>query len=144
MKTALEIVRGFHPSVKSVADAKRGITIHVTKKDNAAKHKNHKECALAVACKRLTKADGVIVAKSVAYVIHKNRATRFTLPEHVTREIISFDRNGGFEPGKYQMQPPDLGHRLGGYPKRPKKKGVSGRKRRKPTFTQNVRFSLGV
>jgi len=113
---ALSIVQEFFPEVTSVKDAKHAREIEVTKHDNdTSKKRNHKECAMALACKRATHADGVIISVKTAYVIEGRTATRYHLPERVSREVISFDRNGGFAPGIYKMLAPANGHHLG-YP----------------------------
>ena len=114
MADALSNVQKYFPNVESVEDAKEPITVEVTKQDNrSAKVKNHQACAMAVACKRLTKADGVIVSVMTAYVINGTKATRYTLPESVSREVVSFDREAGFDPGVYQMIPPCPTRKLG-------------------------------
>jgi hypothetical protein len=60
---------------------------------------------MAVACKRITKADGVIVAISTAYIIKGKKAYRYEVPKSVQREIVSFDRDAGFAPGEYELTP---------------------------------------
>lgn len=108
MKNALAIVQEFFPDVTSVADAKDNITVEVTKRDsNSAQVRNHKACAMAVACKRKMQADGVIVAVSTAYVINGKKAHRC--------EVISFDRNGGFAEGEYSLRSPSKCERLGNH-----------------------------
>ncbi len=103
MASTLSIVNRFYPNVTSVVDAKRNVTIEVTKKDtNSNAVKNHKECALAVACKRKG-ADAAIICIKVAYLIQGDKAVRYNLPESVSREIVSFDRNAGFREGTYHL-----------------------------------------
>jgi hypothetical protein len=114
MPTALGIVKQFFPQVEDVKDAKHPLLVEVTKNDNkSAKVRDHKACAMAVACKRAEKADGVIVSVMTAYVIKGNTATRYRLPQSVSREVVSFDREAGFEPGEYTMSPPVPTSRLG-------------------------------
>ncbi len=104
MATALEIVRRFHPDVQSVKDATKSLVIEVTKKDcQSTAVKNHKECAMAQACKRQLKADGIIVCLSTTYVIKGTHATRYKNNESISREIVSFDRKAGFSPGIYKF-----------------------------------------
>jgi hypothetical protein len=111
---ALHIVQEFFPKVTSVKDAKEPITVQVTKGDNnSAKVRDHKACAMAVACKRTEHADGVIVSVVTAYVIKGTTATRYHLPESVSREVVSFDRDAGFQPGEYTMTVPCPTRRLG-------------------------------
>lgn len=103
MPTSLEIVKKFYPDVTSVVDAKRPVKITVTKADTNNKAvKNHKECALAIACKRKG-ADAAIICVKTAYLITGTKAVRYLLPGSVSREITSFDRNAGFEPGEYHL-----------------------------------------
>lgn len=111
---ALRIVQEYFPNVKTVTDATRFITVEVTKRDsNSAQVRNHKACAMAVACKRKMQAEGVIVAVSTAYVINGTKAERYKLPESVSREVVSFDRNGGFAEGEYSLRPPSRCEQLG-------------------------------
>ena len=114
MSDALHIVQEFFPDVKLVKDAKEPITVQVTKSDNSsAKVRDHKACAMAVACKRTEHADGVIVSVMTAYVIKGTTAIRYHLPESVSREVVSFDRDAGFQPGEYTMTVPSPTRRLG-------------------------------
>ncbi len=102
--TALEIVRRFHPNVESVKDSTKPLIIEVTKKDCESKAvKNQKECAMAQACKRQLKADGVIICLSTSYIIKGTHATRYKNTEAISREVVSFDRKAGFEPGIYEL-----------------------------------------
>jgi hypothetical protein len=110
--TALGIVQRFYPEVKTVRDATKPLNIEVTKRDiNSSAVKNHKDCALAVACKRAEAVDGAIVAVRAAYIIKGDAATRYHIPESVAREIIAFDRSGEFAPGQYRLLKPI--HKLG-------------------------------
>ena len=112
--TALEIVRKFYPNVQSIKDATKGLVIEVTKKDaQSTAVKNHKECAMAVACKRQLKADGIVVCLSTSYVIKGKHATRFKNNESISREIVSFDRKAGFEPGIYKFASIPKSNKLG-------------------------------
>lgn len=106
-KTALKIVQKMFPNVTSVVDAGRARLIEVERADlRSATVQSHRACAMAVACKRKLDLDGVIMARSTAYLIKGRRATRYSVPESVTREIISFDRGAQFEPGTYRLIPP--------------------------------------
>lgn len=140
---ALKIVQSFCPTVTEVVDSGHNLTIEVTEKDNKdSKKKKHGECALAVACKRKEKADAVIISVRSAYVVKGNKAYRFRVPESTAREVISFDRNGGFEPGTYRLKKPCYTERLGGgYTG--KQGGKSGRKSNGFRHeTTNIRTSL--
>ena len=62
---ALGIVRKFFPHVAAVHDALTNTQIEVTKADASSRAvKNHNACAMAVACKRKFKLDGVIISRS--------------------------------------------------------------------------------
>ena len=140
---SLRIVRKFFPKVAVVYDASKPITIKVTKADNTASKKRvHNECALAVACKRTQHLDGVIVARSTAYLIKGTIATRYAVPIAGQKEIVAFDRGGGFAPGMYKLVKPQ--HQIGSH------HGVAGNGKRtgehianRHHFTQGVRTALG-
>ena len=104
MATALQVVKKFFPEVEEVVDASRNEVIEVTDRDQkVAKKKSHKTCAMAVACKRKFNLDGVVISLNRAYLIKGKKARRFVLPESVSREVVSFDRDGGFEAGSYEL-----------------------------------------
>ncbi len=112
MATALQIVKKLFPKVKTVTDSQKSIKIEVTKKDCSSRAvKDHKECALAQACKHI--ADGAIICVKYAYLINGNKAVRYSVPESVSREIAVFDRDGPFEPGTYHLAPVPPSNRLG-------------------------------
>jgi hypothetical protein len=114
MATSLQIVQHYFPHVETVKDADKEVHVEVLPRDNSnSKVKNHTACAMAVACKRTYQADGVIVAVSVAYIVKGNTAIRYRLPESIAREVVSFDRKGGFAPGTYKMLMPKEKHRIG-------------------------------
>src|SRR5947207_15887297 len=98
---------------------------------------------MAVACKRAKNLDGVIVSICTCYLIKGLTATRYLLPEAVQREVIAFDRGGGFAPGEYSMLAPRKSHRLGEH------RGGEDRRKRtakmaKPRhFTEGIRTVLG-
>jgi hypothetical protein len=113
MATALQIVKHFHPEVTTVKDAKRNVRIEVLPRDTSlATVKNHKTCAMAVACKRRFHLDGVIISVNTAYLVKGKTATRFKLPNSVSREVVSFDRKAGFAAGQYQLNAPTPGNAL--------------------------------
>jgi hypothetical protein len=143
---ALSIVQKFFPYVTSVKDAKDPITIEVTKDDAKSKgRRDHKHCAFAVACQRTMKASGVIVAVKTAYLIFKDQAFRYKLPESISREIVSFDRDATFAPGIYKMRAPGQFEVLGtdrrtGYKK---EKGNGKKKLKLRHTTTGIRTTLG-
>ncbi len=102
------------PNVKEVVDATEDTDIVVTKGDTTTKAvRNHKECALAQACRRVFAAEGAVINVTSAYIIQGKTAYRYKLPESVSREIVSFDREAGFEPGTYHLHTPPPSSRLG-------------------------------
>ena len=144
---ALNVVRKFFPNVKRVTDAKTNALIEVTKADVQSKAvKNHNACAMAVACRRKFHLDGVIISRSIAYLVKGNRARRFKLNESVSREVVSFDRGAGFAPGRYELAKisPSSAMALGGRPNRPKDSAErDGTPPRFRHITTNVRSVLG-
>ncbi len=117
MANALQIVRNFYPKVTEVRDATRGMYIEVTKQhSNSAAVKRHDDCALAVACKKTKRGvTGAIISLKTSYIIKGNKAYRYTTPASVAREIVSFDRKAGFEPGEYRLSAPPPSIRLGAH-----------------------------
>ena len=114
MSDTLANVRRYFPNVQHVRDAKESIAIEVTPQDaNPSKKRKHSECAMAVAAKRNYKLDGVIVSRSLAFLVKGTEAVRYQLPPSVAKEVVSFDRGGGFAPGSYKLSRPTKAHRLG-------------------------------
>lgn len=112
--SAINVIRKFFPKVTTVVDATRSTAIEVTAKDASSRAvKNHTACAMAVACKRKFHLDGVIISRSVAYLVKGKTARRFLVPSSVGRELVSFDRGGGFAPGMYALAPITKSMRLG-------------------------------
>ena len=141
---AVDIVRRFFPNVTTVIDANRNTMIEVTRGDAASKAvKSHSACAMAVACKRKFHLDGVIISRSVAYLVKGNRARRFKLPETVSREIVSFDRGGGFAVGKYELGKIPPATRLGAGGKKKPGSHNKGEPKKFRHMTTNVRSVLG-
>jgi hypothetical protein len=138
---ALAIVQKYFPNVQSVEEADKPIHIEVTKQDsNSAAVRNHEGCAMAVACKRKMKADGVIVSIGTAYIVKGKKAIRYRVPTAVQREIVSFDREAGFAPGDYVLAVFPESQKLG----QPKPRGphkVQGRKI-KYHYTTGIRTDL--
>lgn len=116
MANALKTVQKYFPNVRRVVDAKRPLNIEVLDEDlNTAEVQNHQTCAMAVACKRAFDLDGAIFGIDTAYLVHGKKATRYQLPESVSREIVSFDRKApvGVDAGDYHLKPPCKSRRLG-------------------------------
>lgn len=148
MKTssvALRLVNKFFPKVDSVVDARSKAQIEVTAQDATSRAvKSHSACAMAVACKRKFNLDGVIISRSVAYLVKGKQARRFHLPSSVSREIVSFDRGSGFSPGKYELSAIAKANRLGARIQRPKDHAQrDGHPKKFRHITTNVRSVLG-
>lgn len=140
---SLSIVKKFFPNVKTITDATSNATIEVTKSDvEKSKIKKHNECAMAIACKRKFHLDGVIVSRRIAYLVKGNKARRFKVPESVSREVVSFDRGGGFEAGTYQLAKIPEKEKLGPRNRPQKIKTRQVKEPRKRHFTTNIRQVL--
>lgn len=144
-RDALKVVQKFFPGVTSVVDAKRPTLIEVTAKDaNPRAVKNHEACALAVACKRSFRLDGVIIARSIAYLVKGKQARRFHIPPSTAREVVSFDRGAGFEPGTYLLSSISKDRRLGARTGTNKdSKTGNGKPKQFRHVTANIRTVLG-
>ena len=147
MATALNIVQKVFPNVTSVVDAKKDTQVEVTKRDTtSATVRNHKACAMAVACKRKLELDGVIMSVSTAYLIKGDKAIRYKVPQSVSREIVAFDREAVFEPGEYSLKAIAPAARLGSYGGPSTNNGNShsgGNAKRFRHKTDGIRSSLG-
>lgn len=134
-------------NVKKVVDAKKDSVVEVTKRDtSSATVRNHKACAMAVACKRKLDLDGVIMSISTAYLVKGDVATRYLVPPSVSREITAFDRNAVFEPGEYRLKAATESSKLDGvrgtYPEKGGKANGNLAKRFRHK-TEGIRASLG-
>lgn len=111
-KSALSVVRKYHPQVNKVVDAKKDLRIQVTAEDcKRGKVKGPSSCAMARAAMR--EYDGAIVSLATAYMIRGDVATRYMVPQSVSREIVSFDRAHKFEPGEYALKKVTKSNKLG-------------------------------
>ena len=138
------MIHKFFPKVEFVEDATKPEIVEVTASDNAHSDvKSHRTCALALACKRFFKADGVIIGLTTSWIIRRNKATRFLNSGTTSREITSFDRKAGFDVGRYLLTPVPEGSRLGterAYD--PHRKGKRTGVRIFRHYTRGVRTSL--
>src|SRR5215472_13509442 len=99
----LTAIHKYFPKVAKVFDADKPAYIEVTPEDvRNAKIKSSEDCAFALACNRTFHAD-VLIWKSVAYIIKGAVATRYKNTMAIQTEIVSFDRKGGFDVGKYKL-----------------------------------------
>src|SRR5579864_3072095 len=88
---SLNIVRKYFKNVDEVVDSKESLSVEVTPRDvSTSERRAHVGCAMAVACKRAKHLDGVIISTSIAYLIKDNKATRYQVPERISREVVSF------------------------------------------------------
>jgi hypothetical protein len=143
-KRSLAIVRKYFPKVQEVEDGDGPLTVEVTNADsNSAAVRNHEGCAMAVACKRKTKADGVIISIGSAYVIKGKIATRYRVPGAVQREIVSFDRDAGFAPGSYELAPLTPSQRIGESHRTNHTHKVTGTPQVRKHRTSGIRTVLG-
>jgi hypothetical protein len=126
-----------------VVDAKRALTLHITKADIARAAdsiKKPESCAAARACYRELHAKEVRIHTYRAYVrTNESNWVRYWVPTRLRQEIVAFDRGGQFEPGEYKLDkiPPSsavTGKTQGTRPPR-KKQGPP----RKSYKLQNVR-----
>lgn len=143
--TALNIVQKYFPSVTKVTDADEDIIIEVLPADSSSGTiKDHAHCAFAKACQRKLSARGVIVSVNTAYAILKGGAVRYKLPESVSREIVSFDRKGGFAEGTYTLKAPPKNQRLGARHERAegKRTGKKTGNKRPFHYTTGIRAML--
>lgn len=141
---ALNTVQKFFPQVKKVVDANEPADIEVTTKDATLKGvKNHESCAMAVACKRKFHLDGVIISRSTAYLIKGRQARRFKLPPATAKEVVSFDRGGGFAPGTYRLSAVGDWAKLGRRQGSNKRETGNGTKKRFRHLTTDIRTVLG-
>lgn len=141
---SLSMVRRYFPSVTMVIDAEKPAVIEVTAWDNSHSDvKSHRTCALALACKRYFHASGVIIGLTTSWIIMDKVAIRYRNTPSVSREITSFDRKAGFDPGFYPLAAVTPSNKLGlerSYdPDRRAKRKEKGTFRH---FTRNVRTSL--
>lgn len=143
MSTALKNVQKFFPGVTEVEDAGRNAVIEVTKADQTkATRGNHKECAMALACKRKYGLDGVIISVGRAYLVRGAKAVRYSVPEQISREIISFDRNGTFAPGEYRLLKPGYTEKLGRHYGGDNSKSERTKRTEPKHMTEGIRVSL--
>jgi hypothetical protein len=143
---SLRMVKQYFPKVETVEDATKSAIVEVTAAHLAkAVRKNHRVCALAIACKEFFTADGIIIGLTTAWVIKENVAYRYHLGDSISREITSFDRGAPYDIGFYQLCPISPAARLGTIrstkPRSGKATGSGAKKFRH--YTRNVRTTLG-
>lgn len=133
------MIQEFYPEVKKVKDSSKNLLVQVEKRDiNSTAVKKHKECALAVACKR--EFDGAIIGISKAYLVQGDTAIRFDVTKSAQREIVSFDRSGFFDTGEYQLSKPSA--KLGQHSNPGPRTKVAGTPKRYKHVTSGIREYL--
>lgn len=131
------------PQVTKVRDSATPIKITVRASDEQRGHKlDASSCALARACRRQEKADGVIIRLRKAYIIKGNTAVRYCTTESIRREIVSFDRHGNFAPGVYVLSAVPQTQRLGVRPGRPR--GSNNKNGKHSKFAVHRHVTTGV
>lgn len=100
-------VRRLFPDVVKMVDATEGVEVTVTPRDcgRGAKPLDAAGCAMARAFERQHEADGAVIGLSRSYIVKGDTVVRFTTPQTVAREIVSFDRSHDFAPGNYHLGP---------------------------------------
>lgn len=106
---SLNIVQKYYPNVTSVEDATQILEVEVKPCDiTSSKIKNQRGCVFARAVKRNYQITGAVIAVSTAYLISGSKATRYSIPPSLSKEIVAFDRAGKFEPGEYYINKPQF------------------------------------
>ena len=143
MKTAVNLVQKYFPGVKEVRDAEQELPIEVISTDvTSAQRKQHASCAFAVACKRTFNLEGVLISRSIAYLVLGESAVRFQVPDKLRTETIHFDKSGSFNLGTYTLLRVNRAHKLG---KGHRKEGFIssyGPRKHKRTVLSDVRAVL--
>lgn len=132
----LSIIKKLFPRVERIVDAVDPIRIEVTPRDQREAVKlDPQRCAMAQACRRQERVDGVVISLSIAYLIKGNTAVRYNVPHSVSREITSFDRHKDFRNGEYQLGVPSKAHTA----RAPHKTGGNGKHASFRHYTGGVR-----
>lgn len=145
MYNLVGLLKRFYPEVEHVKDGKGDIVVVVTKTDANASLKNHKDCVMAKACKRLSGVDGAVISVSTAFIIKGDTAYRYRVPQAITREIVAFDRGASFTPGEYELKAPGEWHKTGkqqGTTRNQATHRKTGRNSGTRHYTKGIRTSL--
>ena len=87
-----------------IEDSASPVLVTVTNHDVVnAKKKDSKDCAFSRAALRVPGVLGAYFFLKTAFLEYKDKIVRFTLPQSVQKEIVSFDRAQILAPGIYQM-----------------------------------------
>lgn len=124
-----------------LVDATKDLHIEVIKPDVAHARKNDpNKCAAALSIQRIMKAEAEVHISRTYIKDEKSKVwIRFVTPASISREIISFDRAGGFEPGKYILKAPNNSMKLGRIHSHGSNHDKTGKGRRPHHTTVNIR-----
>lgn len=88
-----------------IADATCPLTVHITARDiKGGRTKTPSNCAAARALVRETGCEEARVHIGRTYLKRGGKWVRYLTPRDLRDEIISFDRGGSFEPGKFTLK----------------------------------------
>lgn len=103
-------------------DATSPMVLTLTRADvRAAQPRNSKECAFALAAKRIPGVKAAYFFRTMAWLEFKGTLVRYQLPVSVQKEIVGFDRSRRMVPGEYHLRAPSGGQTLGADQKRARK-----------------------
>lgn len=128
------------PDLKYVKDATKNLTLEILECDIAKAVRNDPtKCAIQIGAKHSTHCEDIIVGRSTAYIKKGEMAVRYIVPIGAQKELIAFDRGGGFLAGTYELKKPWAGNTLKAVAKQgphpTKNKGTMGP--RKPIRNMN-------
>lgn len=136
-----------------VVDAKRPLTLHITKRDiSGGTSKAPEACAAARCIMRSVKnAEEARVHIGRTYIKVGRKWLRFLTPNTLRTEIVAYDRKGNFEPSDHVMKPLPVYQRGTHHGDESKRKPRDKRRKRKAyhmvknvrTFGWNRRVHLG-
>lgn len=126
-------------------DARKALILEITDRDvKSSKEKDPSNCAAAVACKRQEKVKNARVHVTQTYIDRGKYWERYTTPNRMRTEIVSFDRGAMFTASEYTLKVPDESHKLGAYvykKREDKRKNHAGGSPRTYYSTSGVRAS---
>ena len=115
-----------------VVDAKKPVTLQVTKRDiSHADVKDPANCAAARACTRQLGTEARIhLSRVYLKQARPRRWDRYVTPPQLRNELIAFDRGGTFAPGAFVLWVPQPTQQLGARPGRPSGNTAHPKRRR--------------
>lgn len=113
-QSPLKTVKKFYPDVTKVVDAPQGLAVTVGWEDvEEAIRRDPQHCAVANACERSLHLDGALISKSVAYLVKGRVATRYIIPNVISKQIAEFDSLGDFMEQTFKFYAPGPTQQLG-------------------------------